>query len=93
MSPSTKEIKILKVIVIITVMIIMASLINSFVAITVELKEKKDRIDSLLKPTPFLVERLNEHDVLLINKKDTIHLYFENSYELNEEVIFVKFKK
>jgi hypothetical protein len=58
-----------------------------------KLEESRATLDSLLKPTPFLVERLNEHDVLLTNNEDTIHLYFENSYELNEEVIFVKFKK
>lgn len=40
---------------------------------------------------PYTLKIINEHEVQCIWKTDTVRLYFENAYKLNEEtLIFIK---
>jgi hypothetical protein len=39
---------------------------------------------------PYTVQKIDEHEVLLIHKSDTITLYLENAIVFNEEVVFIK---
>jgi len=55
-----------------------------------ELKIKPSKYDYKIFTKPYKVVRINEHEIQLINKKDTIVLYLENTYQFQEKIVFVK---
>jgi hypothetical protein len=39
---------------------------------------------------PYKVVRIDEHELQLINKKDTVVLYLENAYQFKEQIVYIK---
>ena len=38
----------------------------------------------------YVVKKINEHEVQLIYKTDTVTLYLENAYGFDERIVFIK---
>lgn len=69
---------------------ILGVIIVATLTLLVKIKQEPT-IKQFSKPEPYTPIIRNEHDVLLVNKGDTIELYLENAYALQDEyVIFVK---
>jgi hypothetical protein len=50
----------------------------------------KSKYDYKVFTKPYNIVRIDEHELQLINKKDTVVLYLENAYQFKERIVYIK---
>jgi len=55
-----------------------------------KIKSEFKKIDKNTFNRPYKVKRIDEHEVQLIYKKDTVRMYLENTYQFTERLVYLK---
>lgn len=58
-----------------------------------KIKSALSKIDQDTFNRPYKVKRIDEHEVQLIYKGDTVRMYLENAYQFNEQLVYIKHGK